>query len=180
MTPVQRNNAGKKVTLGGVLTALGLICIYLANLLPTTRLTFLAIGSMFIFVMVIEFGVRAALATYAATSLLAVAILPFNLLAILYIIFFGYYGVVKYYIEKINHLILEWVIKIIFFNLLMAGLYMLILIIPSFKNMMDTSAGAFTVWSTVALGEIAFIVYDYGYSIVISYYKNRLKKLLRF
>jgi len=174
-----KKNIGKKVALGGTLTALGVLCLYLANILPTTKLTLVAISSMFIFVMVIEFGIRSALAMYVATSVLALVIMSFAPSVILYIIFFGYYGIVKYYIEKIHHLVLEWVIKMAFFNMIIGIICFLAFNVPMFQGLLDTSATKWAIWSTVILSEIAFVVYDYGYSVVINYYIHKWQKLLR-
>ncbi|MDK2800594.1 MAG: hypothetical protein PWQ70_2213 [Clostridiales bacterium] len=146
----------------------------MASILPTNRLSFYALSSMFVLAMVIEFGATSAAITYLSTTLLALFIIPDKLMIIPYFLFFGYYGIVKYFIEKLNNIVLEWVIKILVFNASMYVVY-LIAINILFENI-DTR---FPIWITVLLGQIAFIVYDYGYSIATGYYKNRLRKLLK-
>ncbi|MBZ4645159.1 MAG: putative rane protein [Clostridia bacterium] len=174
MVESQNSNIGKKVALGGFATALAVICLYLASILPTNRLFFYAISSMFLLAMVIEFGVSSAVVTYISTALLAFIIIPDKLMLIPYVLFFGYYGIIKYYVEKINNLIIEWIIKLLLFNISMYILYII-----TVKMLFETITTRFPIWITVVLGEIAFVVYDYGYSMAAGYYKYRLRKLFK-
>ncbi|WHH57353.1 hypothetical protein [Petroclostridium sp. X23] len=174
MTDTNRSSIGKKVALGGFATALAVICLYIASILPTNRLFFYAISSMFLLALVVEFGTGAAVAAYAATSILALIIIPNKLMLIPYVLFFGYYGIIKFYIEKINRLALEWIIKILLFNAAMYILYIIVI-----EILFESINARFPIWVTIILGEVAFIVYDYGYSVAIGYYKYRLRKMLR-
>ncbi|MBS5150185.1 MAG: hypothetical protein KHY76_04230 [Butyricicoccus pullicaecorum] len=54
---------------------------------------------------------------YAATSALALFLLPDKLLAILYAGLFGLYTVIRYYLEKLPSRILRWAGKLVFANL---------------------------------------------------------------
>ena len=171
---------GKKVALGGIITALSVMCMYLSAVVPTGKLTLWAISSMFTLAMVIEFGPGAALVTYAATTVLSFFIVPNPIVIIPYAIFFGYYGIIKYYIEKLHHLVWEWVIKILFFNVFLGLLYLAVLYLPEFRRLVENANIRYAMWVTIVLAEIAFIVYDYGYSLMVGYYRNRLRKMLRF
>lgn len=169
-----QNNIGKKVAFGGFVTALSIICLYMASILPTNRLFFYAIGSMFIFTIVVEFGVPFAAITYLATTALAFIIIPNKIMLIPYLLFFGYYGIIKYYVEKLNHLVLEWMIKLALFN---TALYVTYWVVT--KLLLETVTFYAYIWVTIILAEIAFVVYDLGYSMIIGYYKRKLRNRIR-
>lgn len=168
------NTSGKKVAFGGLVTALSTLCLYLASVLPTNRLFFYAISSMFVFTMVIEFGIPSAIITYLSITILALILLPNKIMIIPYLLFFGYYGILKYYIEKRNNLLLEWLLKIISFNIAMVIIYFIVE-----KLILKTITMRYYLWVTILLGEVAFVVYDLGYTVVISYYKHRLRNRLK-
>ncbi len=168
------NNIGRKVSFGGIITALSLICLYMSNILPTNRLLFYAISSMFISAIVIEIGVPTAVITCIAIDILAFTILPNKILLIPYILFFGYYGILKYYIEKLNHIVIEWVIKILYYNSIMALIYYIVT-----KVMGETINIKNYLWFIIILLEVAFIIYDIGYSLGISYYNQHIRKRIK-
>ncbi len=169
-----QNSIGKRVAFGGFTVALALICLYLTNVLPTNRLLFYALGTMFISTIVIEFGVPTAIVTYIAINILGFIILPNKILMIPYLLFFGYYGIVKYYIEKMNHLVIEWFIKLVCYNSTMIlNNYVITKILGRSFLKNDYF------WLVIALIEIAFVIYDLGYSVAIGYYTKHISKRLR-
>ena len=173
LAKVQKTSMGKKVALGGFVTALSIICLYLAGTLPTSRLFFYAMSSMFLLAIVVEFGIPSAIITYLSTALLAIFIVPKSPMLFAYVFFFGYYAIIKYYIEKINHLWIEWIVKLVIFNGFIGISYMILV-----KMFFEDIQTGFSIWITLILAEIAFVVYDYGFSIGIGYYRKRLRKLL--
>ena len=174
MTETKKNNAGKRVALGGFVTALAVICLYLAEVLPTAKLFFAAVSTMFLLAMVIEFGIYSAIVAYLSTAVLVLLILPKTPLTLSYVFFFGYYAIVKYCIEKINNFVLEWLIKLVVFNGFLGGFYIIFI-----KMFLVNIEIRYSLWITVILAEIAFVVYDYGYSMAVGYYKYRFRKMLR-
>ena len=96
------------MTLGGICLALTVISMYASSIVPGIELTLLAISSLFTAVMLIETGVGGALLLYGASLILGIALIPNKLAVLPYGFFFGYYGILKYYIEKITVLCLSW------------------------------------------------------------------------
>jgi len=162
-----------KMALGGILGALAVISLFLATVLPTSRLSFYALSSFFISIVVIETGIRTGWLFYIATSLLAVILVPSKLEIIPYVIFFGIYGIIKYHIEKINKLIIEYILKFTYFNLCMAAAILFIseVFAESIRIQLPW-------WLIIAAFEVVFIVYDLVYTMFIVYYKDKLRKKL--
>lgn len=164
----------KKIALNGILGALAVICLLLASILPTNRLSFYALSSFFISVCIIESGMKVGWLFYASTSLLAMIIVPEKLKIVPYVLFFGIYGIIKYYIEKINKLVIEYILKFTFFN------------ICAFIAVMTVSqlfGGEIIVklpwWLIAIIFEIVFFIYDFIYTLVINYYRDRIRPKIK-
>jgi len=159
-----------KLAVCGILGALAVICLFFAGLAPTGRISLYAVSSFFSAVVIIEAGVKYGWVFYAATTLLGALLLPNKVGIIPYAVFFGLYGIVKFYIEKIGGRLPEYAIKIAYFSVCLA-------------------VGVFTVkaffmqgveidlpwWVLIIVFEVLFVVYDYVYTLVIGYYLKGVK-----
>ena len=116
----------RRIALSGVLGALAVVCLFLAAYLPAGRMGFYTISSFFCGIIIIEFGGRAGWAFYTASSLLSLILVPDKLGIIPYIFFFGIYAIIKYYIEKLDNMLPEILLKLAFFNLCLGLAYLLV------------------------------------------------------
>jgi hypothetical protein len=163
-------NKTSSLAKGGMYTALSLIMIYFANILPTSKLTFLAIAASIIPLSILTTDIKNSVAVFAATSILSL-LLGLRGAAITYALFFGLYGFVKYFIEKLRKLPLELAIKLIFFNISFFSIYFI------YKAMfLDIPVVKLPLYLIIIVLEIAFIAYDYVMSIIITYINNRFVK----
>lgn len=164
----------KKIALNGILGALAVVSLLLAVIIPTNTLSFYALSSFFISVTIIESGIRAGWMFFVSTSLLSLIIVPDKLILVPYVVFFGIYGIVKYYIEKLNKLALEYVLKFIYFNLC-AGIA-----VVTVSQLFNTALVSRLPWWLLVIAlETAFFVYDYVYTLFISYYRDKLRPRLK-
>lgn len=164
----------RKIALNGVLGALAVICVLLAAVLPTNKLSLYALSSFFAAVVITERGIRAGLLFYVATSLLSLIIVPEKIAVIPYSVFFGMYGIVKYYIEKLDKLVLEYILKFIYFNICMgiAGF--------TVSRLFEVNLPAWLPWwALIVLAEIVFFIYDFVYTLFIGYYRDKLKPKMK-
>lgn len=163
-----------KLALGGILGALTVICLFLATVSPTGRLSLYALSSFFISIVIIETGIKAGWLFYIATVLLSAILVPEKLEIVPYAIFFGIYGIIKYYIEKINRAVLEYVLKYLYFNICMAAA---VLVIKEF--LMEGIKVQLPWWIIITVFEVVFIIYDMVYTRFIAYYADRIRPRLR-
>ncbi|EMS72192.1 hypothetical protein [Ruminiclostridium cellobioparum] len=163
----------KRITLSGILLAFTVISVFLAATLPTSKLSLYALSSLFMAVIIIEFGTRAGWAFYLASAILSVLLVP-RLEVIPFIVFFGVYGLIKLYIERIPGRVIEYVLKLIYFNICLAlGLFFLKEIILGGINLTAP------VYIIAAVLELVFLLYDYIYTLFIRFYGSRLKQKLK-
>jgi len=170
---MNNNKRVKSITLSGILLAFTVICVFLAASLPTSKLSLYAISSLFIAVIIIEFGTKAGWAFYLASSILSVVLIP-RLEVIPFVIFFGLYGLIKLYIEKLHSRFIEYILKLIYFNICLAlGLIFLK------EFIMDGLNLTVPIYIVAALLEVVFLVYDYVYTLFIRFYAAQLKPKLK-
>ena len=157
----------KEITLSGILTGLTIVILYLNLLLPISTISILTLASLLVPIALIRGSMKSAILVYVSSSIIGLFILPLNIM-ILYILFFGIYGIVKFYIEKINKLPLEIFIKIIFFNII------LFLSFFVFKTFIPIEITKLPIVIFLIIAEIVFLVYDYALTLLISFYLQRI------
>lgn len=168
-----KKNISKKVSLGGILTLLSLISLYTASVAPSGRLSLFFLSTLFTSIMIIESDIKSALTVFLASGILAFFIVPNKILVVFYVLFFGFYGILKYYIENINKAYIEWIIKLLVFNAMVYIIYMILIAIgfPKLSPEMPILVFIISV-------ELIFILYDVIYSLFIGYYIKKLRKYL--
>ena len=97
----ERSERTKKVALCAMLSALGVVVLYLGSIIEVIDISMAVIASVFAIFAVIEYGAGAAWSIYAITGILSAVLLPNKFPALMYILFFGFYQIVKEKIEKL-------------------------------------------------------------------------------
>jgi len=160
-----------KIALGGICTALAVIFMFGASFVPGIELTLYLISSLFTAVMVIEVGVAGGLSVFAAASLLGLILVPNKLALIPYIFCFGYYAVLKYYIEKVKGGVLQITLKALYFAaVLLVCLVFFKSVLTAGVHMPDWPVGGL-----FAAGLVMMILYDYVMTFLINWYRRRFK-----
>ena len=87
-----------------------------------------------------------------------------------FVLFLGYYAVIKYQIEKFKNIVLEWVIKLISFNIVLFILYYFFgsAFLAHIKIKLP-------IWAMISLAQIVFVLYDVAFSFFIGFYNARIK-----
>ncbi|MGI6728008.1 MAG: hypothetical protein ACOX4P_05555 [Anaerovoracaceae bacterium] len=163
------NSKTKTIALGGVLLALSLVTIFLASFIPGFELTLYALSTFCVVIFIIETKAKGGWLFYGASCLLSLVLIPNKLALLPYIIFFGLYGLIKYYIERIRKQPVEIILKLLFFNGSWGiGLYF-------FKNLLISNIGLpdYPVIVLIIAAQILFLLYDYILTQLIGFYRNR-------
>ncbi len=167
-------SAGRVAT-GGIFAALSLLLLYGATLLPSGRIGMVAVAGLVPATAVIAGGLPTGFLCYGATALLGLLLLPDKGCALLYVLFFGLYPMVKYLVERLRKLPLEIVLKLVFFNLILV-IFLFgfsALLFPLLPELMCTPLPLF------GIGNVVFLIYDYGFSKLITFYASRIRKARR-
>ncbi len=158
----------RKVAYGGILLAINSILLLLVNVIPINTLFLLGLASLPIAIVIMEWGPKAGVIFYIGSVLLSFMLMANKSQWILYIFTFGIYGLVKYIIEQDRSFIQEYIIKLICANILIVITYFIL------KPFVYIPVNIIT----IAIFEVAFIIYDFVYSRFIDYYNDKLRKLV--
>ena len=176
---MDRNSKTFKIAMGGICLALAVIFMFGATIVPGVELTLFAISSLFTAVMILETGkqdsthagVGGALLVFAGASILGFILIPNKLALIPYVAMFGYYPILKFYIEKVNSGIIQVVLKVIYF----AAATCLALL--CFKTVIAQSIHMpdYPVAVLIIAGTLLLLLYDFVLSFLIDWYMRRFK-----
>ncbi|MBR2353994.1 MAG: hypothetical protein IKA76_05790, partial [Clostridia bacterium] len=135
------------------------------------------IASLLCVFAVIEYGGGAPWMVFATTSLLSLLLLSHNRApAMMYLLFFGYYPIIKEKLEKKPRLV-AWILKEVIFNV---ALIVLLLLTHLFLFPAATLGSMLYYYVFLALAaEVIFPVYDVALTRLITLYLFRLRKRFR-
>ncbi|HBN85808.1 MAG TPA: hypothetical protein DDZ89_18425 [Clostridiales bacterium] len=163
------NSKTKKIAMGGILTALTVLAVFSASFAPSGKISIYVLASFFTAISIIHSDIKFGLLFYITTSVLSWIVLPNKMAVVPYIGFFGWYGIVKALIEKLNRRSLEWIIKIIIMNLVMVAAFFFF---QSFLPEIDLSKP--WIWPVIlVLLQVIYVIYDYVFTLIIDYYYRR-------
>lgn len=168
------NRESKRVAIGGIVTLLSTLSLYMSSILPTNRLFFFALSTFFLASIVIEINTKFAILVYISSALLSFIMIPNKTIVLPYIIFFGYYAIIKSIIERINMLLIEILIKLFLFNL---SIYIEYTIFS--KVLLGDIIFKLPAWILFILIQLAFIIYDYSFSICIYFYRTKIRTRIK-
>ena len=162
-----------KIALGGICLALAVIFMFGATFVPGIDLTLFALSSVFTVIMIIETGIGGGLLLYAGACILGLILIPGKIALVPYIFFFGYYGIVKYFIEKSKSGAVQISLKLIFFAALMClGILLFKSVLASGIHLPDYPSAVLIIGGTLFL-----LVYDYILTFIISFYRRKSASL---
>lgn len=154
-----------------MISALSVVILYLGSVVEVLDLSMAMITSMLCTFIVIETSGAWPYLTYAVTSLISLLLLPNKFIAVVYTLFAGIYPIIKEKAERIRSRLLQWGIKLVFFNAVLTVVFLisgLVLALPMHLN----------VW-VYLLGSPVFVLYDIVLTRLITLYLFKLKHRLR-
>lgn len=168
----------KRMALGAVLAALTVITLWIGNIIPVNRISLYALSSFYVGIIVIEYGIGWGWILYAVSALLSFIIVPDKIDIVPYVTFFGLFGVVKCYIERIGKAVVEYILKLLFFNANLAAAVFLASWLMG-GTFYESIAEKLPLWLFILILQPVFIIYDYVYTMFIVYYRQKLRRLVQ-
>ena len=145
------------LTFGALMAALAVAVMYLGCLIPSMELVMDMAAGLIVGTVVAAMGTKVGLLCCVAAGVLALLLIPSKAAALLFLIAFGLYPVVKSWLETKNRRVLEWVGKFFFFN---AVLVFCVIFLKEFlfEGVPVPLPAVFVV------GNLFFLLYDYTFS----------------
>lgn len=166
-----------KIALGGLLTALGVVLMFLTGLIPIGTYALPAIAGVLLIVAVIEIGAKWAWMIYAAVAVLSLLFAADKEAALLFVLFFGYYPVLKSFLERISNKVLSWISKFAVFNVAVVACFFLAVNFLQLPEDSFTVFGIYLPWVFLILGNAVFLIYDIALSGLVATYVEKLHHL---
>lgn len=170
------SGGSKRIAKTAILSAFSLVLLYGTSVVPMGRLGLVALAGLVPAAAIISGGgVWSGLFCYGVTGLLGMLIVPNKGNAVLYLLFFGLYPVVKWWAERRNSRVLEYLCKLAFFDLVLTVFWFGLrgILTPFLPNVLDQN------WMVYLAGNLIFMLYDFGFSQVITFYMARIERVLR-
>ena len=151
-----------KITFSAIMAALA-VTVMLLSFFPYLTYAIPAIASAFIMVVVIEIDIKWASLSYLASALISL-FLPEPESKLLFVFFFGFYPILKAVIEKFRKPKIEWIFKILLFNICVVIIYFAFAAVINLSLDDFGALGKYGVWVLWFLGNIVFVIYDIAVS----------------
>ena len=169
-----------KVSLGGLVAALGLVLMFLTSVIPFGTYAFPAFAGIILILIVMNIGFGYAVMAFAVTALMSMLLVADKEAALLYTLFLGYYPIIKGLIERIRSKVIQYVIKILLFNACMVGVFFIGTMLLGIPKESYNLFGTYLPLVFLGLGNIVFIFYDFCITRLVTIYlmkwHNRLNK----
>ena len=154
--------------------ALSVVIMYLGAIIDVLDLTTAALASLLCIIVIFEAGGAYPWLVYAVTSVLSLLLLPQKFGALVYTFLAGVYPSLKCIFERCKSRIVEWVLKLAYFNLAML---LLVLTAALVLSLPEITRGY--IIALFALGNFTFVIYDILLSMLIFLYISKYRKLFR-
>ncbi len=175
----KRKELSFKVALGGVTAALSLILMIVAGVTTSLVYAIPMLTGAFLMAIVIEFGKGFAFLEYVAVSIISMLLLGNKEAAVMYVAFFGYYPIIKSFLEKHLKGFVCWIIKYLIFNVAMIVAYFIVseIFMISFEDI--ETLGKFALPLLLFIGNILFFMYDILLTRLVSIYIYKWRKSVK-
>lgn len=162
------------LSLSGIFLALSIALLFLKTAVPVLDFSIYILISFFTGIILIEGGDRWAWIFFAALVLLSL-ILPVNKLAFLLLYsFFGFYGIIKFYIEKLKSKAVVFLLKLALINL------SAVLNFIFAKSFLPGGFGdQVQIYVIIAVASAFIFIYDYVYTLAMVFYDSRIRQMKR-
>lgn len=170
-----------RVALGGIVSALCLVTMFLAGVLPALYIVLPMIAGVLMMIIAEEVSKSWALLTYIAVSILAMFITFDKEAALLFILIFGHYPILRLYTEKLPLKWLRRLVRLLIFNACVIAYFYVTVYIFGLDEMLDEfdDYGRYGAYIMLGMANIIFVLYDLNLDNIHRRYKKRLAVKLR-
>ena len=167
-----RNNISttKKLSFSAITCALGVILLFMGAIIETVDISMAALASFLIIACMIEMGGYYPLLVYLATATLSFLLLPNKTVVLIYGMFFGFYPIIKKYLERLP-IAMCWIAKITVFNVVIALYYIFL------RDVLFPNVEGIKIYLFILLN-IIFVTLDITQTLFVTAYVRKFRRLL--
>lgn len=177
-----RNKLAFRISLGGIISAVCLMLMFCTSLLPMLDYTIPAFAGFLMVVMIVETSPKWAVTTYVVVSTLCFIVTPNYEATMLFVLFMGYYPILKFHLDRLENKVLSWTIKYVVFNVAVVIFFLVFQYMFTSVDLLEGMEmfGRFAIPILWLMGNIMFLIYDIVLGQLVDLYINWFrKKILR-
>ena len=171
-----KSSMAVKVAVGGVFSAIALVLMMLTGVFPFGTYAFPVIAGVMLIVIYLEFGFKWSMLVYGVISIMSVLFVSDKEAALFFLLLFGYYPVVKSFIERIKSKIVQYIIKLAIFNAAAVSVYFLMLFVFGMPADSFELFGVNIPLIFLIVGNFVFLIYDLAINVVVAQYLQKYRK----
>lgn len=170
-----------RVALGGIVAALCLVTMFLAGIIPALYLVLPMAAGILMMIIAVEVNTKWAALTYIAVSILSFFITFDKEAALIFIMFFGHYPILRFYIERIKSRGIRTLFKLAIFNACIIAYFYITVYLFGLTQMLEEfdELGKYGAIIMLALANVIFVLYDYNLKVSHDVYRKRLMPKFR-
>lgn len=170
-----------RVALGGIVSALCLVTMFMAGILPALYIVLPMIAGILMMIIAVEVSKGWAFLTYLSVSLLSLLITFDKEAALLFILLFGHYPILRMYIQKIRLRIIRNIIKLAIFNACVLIYFYVTVYIFGLVQMLDefNDIGRYGGYIMLGFSNIVFVMYDLNLDVCFNVYRKKMMPKFR-
>lgn len=174
-------NISYRVALGGIVAALCILTMFLAGILPALYIVLPMAAGILMMIMVAEVNVKWAVLTYCAVGILSMIVTFDKEAALLFVLFFGHYPILRFYIQKIRLKILRLAVKFLIFSICIILFFYVTVYLFGLDQMLNemNGFGKYGAWIILLVMNLIFVLYDYNLDLCYKVYRRRIMPKFR-
>ena len=157
-----------------MLGAMTVLTLYLSYIVPVVGFVFYILSGVFVMGVLADEKPLAALIMYIIVSGFSLVLLPIPR-ALPYVLFFGHYGIAKYFFEKIKDKLIRPLAKFLYFNAFCALIYFLT-VATGYIDI--ASVTTLPIWALILILQPCFFLYDLLLGFALKMYEDVWRKRL--
>lgn len=166
--------SSKEIAYSGIASALSVVMLFLGSIIWVLGYTMPLVASLIMIVLLDSVSKRSALLTFVSTFVISFILLNDKECVLLYVLFFGYYPLIRDKINDIKPKFLSYLLKFITFNAAMALVQVLCVYV--FGIPFDDMLGKWGIVVFIICLNLVFVVFDKLYTLLLRLYRIKLKK----
>lgn len=165
------------VSLCGIMCGLSIVLMFCLSMVPGFEYVSPAAAGVLIWVVRERLGVKYGLVSFAAVGLLTMLFTANYEASMMFVFLLGYYPIVRQYLMKIKPVFLRIPAKLIIYDAAAVSCYFVLIYLFGMSQLLEDMGqfGQYGQWVILALGAVAFLLYDVFLGLFYPFYEKILK-----
>ena len=168
----------QKLAVGGLMTAFAAVIMLISNFIPSATFVFPAAAGIIVYILSMAAGNRYAWISFFAVSVLSFFICTDRMVSLCFILFLGYYPLIKGYLEKIRPKALSYIVRFLVFNAAATAVYALLRLVFSTAVFERWTENIVLKIGIVIAFNVIFLMYDLCITIFFRKYKPIINNIV--